>query len=141
MTGSRAIRLFAVLASSAAASLAGTMMPLDPREIGQQAPLVVVGVVESVRVQREENAFVEWRAVVRVESVLRGTYVSERLDLRLRRGLVFFDRKLARGDAGVFFLRAAEGGFFRSEHPAAIALFQPGTVIERATTSPSPANP
>jgi hypothetical protein len=72
------------------------------------------------------RAFHEKTATVRVVRVLRGTCTGEVLRVRTRTGLVFFDRHLEAGDAGVLFLKASPRGDFESAYPGGFALFEKG---------------
>jgi hypothetical protein len=64
---------------------------------------------------------------VKVIAVLRGTYTERVLKVRTRTGLVFFDRHLEVGDAGVLFLKPSARGDFEAAYPGSFALFQEGT--------------
>jgi len=112
-----------------AAAPASTIAPLDLRTIAAQSSLVVVGRVRSVVDRSTKDQLLEY-ASVDVASVLQGRIEASRLIVRIRQGLVFFDRRLKRGDSGVFFLVPAENGTWDAAYPGSFALFEPGTTLD-----------
>ena len=107
---------------------ASTIKPLDLTTLDAKASLVVTGYVVKVEAVRDDPAVLEQTAVIRVSSVLRGTYSARTLRVRMRIGLVFFDRMLVKGDSGVFYLKQLADGRFEAAYPGSFALFRQGTV-------------
>ena len=105
----------------------GTMVPMELKDLPGQASVVALGHVISVRTTQRDGAVLEKLATVKVIAVLRGTYTERALKVRTRTGLVFFDRHLEVGDAGVLFLKPSARGDFEAAYPGSFALFEEGT--------------
>lgn len=106
------------------------MAPLPVATIADRASLIVVGSVIGTRRVEEEKGLLETRVSVRVAAVLRGRFDPRKtLEVRTRSGLVFFDRRLERGDAGVLFLRPIGNGEYEAAYPGSFALFERGTFV------------
>jgi hypothetical protein len=118
-----AAALAACLGSAAAAPT--SIQPLDLRKLPHQATLVVLGQVAVVEDHSTKDDLIQ-DVLVEVTQVLAGHFEGPRLLLHVRRGFVFFDRILHRGDAGVFYLAAAEGGAYQAAYPGSFALFEAG---------------
>jgi len=112
---------------SSLSATASSIEPLDLATLDAKASLVINGYVVSVTEEKLSGLF-EQMAVIRVASVLKGTYPERTLRVRTRVSLVFFDRTLARGDAGVFYLKKTPEGFYEAAYPGSFALFQNGLV-------------
>ena len=101
---------------------------MDLRAATAGAPLVITGYVASRKLVQDSPGITEYEATVIVTGVLRGKPGLAKIRLRLRTGLVFFDRLVEPGDSGVFLLKPTEKGAYEAEYPGSFALFQPGTV-------------
>ena len=82
---------------------ASTILPLDLQAIAGESALVVIGQVRAVVDRSTKDVLLEY-ASIDIATVLQGKTEATRLTVRIRQGLVFFDRRLKRGDSGVFFL-------------------------------------
>ncbi len=118
-----------LLALGPAAVPASTILPLDLRTIAAQSVLVVVGRVRAVVDRSTKEQLLQF-ASIDVASVLQGTATEQRLTVRIRQGLTTFDRRLKRGDSGVFFLVPRENGIWDAAHPGSFALFEQGATLE-----------
>ena len=107
---------------------ASSIEPLDLKALNGQATLVITGYVTNVKVIQTGRGVEERTVTVQVTGVLRGKHEATSLKLRVRQGLVFFDRPLRIGDSGVFFLKSAGDGRFDAAYPGSFALFQEHTV-------------
>lgn len=116
------------LALGIADSRATSIQPLDLQKLNSQSSLIATGYVTAVKKVLVTNGFTEWEAKVAIASVLSGHYEQPVLTLRLRLGLVYFDRLLKVGDSGVFFLSPTADGKMDAAYPGSFALFQQGTV-------------
>lgn len=112
-----------------ATSLAATSIPpLDLTTLDAQSTLVVCGYVVKVTTIQDKNGIFEQHATLRVASVLRGTITARTIRVRMRTGLVFFDRMLVKGDSGVFYLKRVQNDLFEAAYPGSFALFRNGMV-------------
>jgi len=108
--------------------MASQIEPLDLTTLNGQSTLVITGYVTGVRHMHSGRGLYEDTVTVRVTGVLRGKHAGQSLKLRVRQGLVFFDRPLSTGDSGVFFLKTTEDERFDAAYPGSFALFQNGAV-------------
>ena len=105
---------------------AGTIEPMDLSRLRGQSSLVILGSVVGTRVTLDSPGVYEKLSVVRVVSVLQGTYTKPTLRVRTRTGLVFFDRHLEPKESGVLFLKPSQygdAGDYESAYPGSFALF------------------
>jgi len=79
-------------------------------------------VVDS-RVRQSGRGLLEKIATIKVVTTFYGTYSGKVIRVRTRTGLVFFDRHLAAGEGGVFFLKPSSRGDFEAAYPVSVALF------------------
>ena len=119
---------------------ASTILPLDLRAIAGQSALIVVGRVRSVVDRSTQDVLLEY-ASIDVATVLQGQTEVTRLTVRIRQGLVFFDRRLKRGDSGVFFLVPGENGIWDAAYPGSFALFESGAVLDLPAKANAGASP
>jgi hypothetical protein len=124
----------ALLIATSIASLAGVSLgassiaPLDLTTLDARSPLVVCGYVVKVTTIHDKAGLFEQHATLRIASVLRGTITARTIRVRMRTGLVFFDRMLVKGDSGVFYLNRVQGDLFEAAYPGSFALFRNDTV-------------
>jgi len=108
---------------------ASTIEPLDLRTIAAQSELIVVGRVRSVVDHSTASLLLEY-ASIDIGSVLHGSVAATRITVRVRQGIASFDRRLKRGDSGVFFLVPGEGGIWDAAYPGSFALFEGGAALD-----------
>ena len=107
---------------------ASSIPPLDLTTLDARSPLIVCGYVLRVTTIHDKAGIFEQHATLRIASVLRGTITARTIRVRMRTGLVFFDRMLVQGDSGVFYLNRVEGDLFEAAYPGSFALFRNGMV-------------
>jgi hypothetical protein len=107
---------------------ASSIPPLDLTTLNAPSTLVVCGYVVKVTTIHDKVGIFEQHATLRIASVLRGTVTARTLRVRMRTGLVFFDRMLVKGDSGVFYLKSVQGDLFEAAYPGSFALFRNGMV-------------
>jgi len=130
----------ALLSVGPAPAPASTILPLDLRAIAGQSALVIVGQVRSVVDRSTKDVLLEY-ASIDVATVLQGKTEATRLTVRIRQGLVFFDRRLKRGDSGVFFLVPGENGTWDAAYPGSFALFEGGATLDLPSKTAAGAPP
>jgi len=118
-----------LLALAPGTAPATTVQPLDLRTISAQSTVIVVGRVRSVVDRSTRDVLTEYVSID-VGAVLQGSLPAHRITVRVREGLVFFDRRLKRGDAGVFFLVAGENAVWDAAYPGSFALFEAGATLD-----------
>jgi hypothetical protein len=119
---------------------ASTILPFDLRAIAGESALVVIGQVRAVVDRSTKDVLLEY-ASIDIATVLQGKTEATRLTVRIRQGLVFFDRRLKRGDSGVFFLVPGENGTWDAAYPGSFALFEGGATLDLPSKTAAGAPP
>lgn len=126
------MRRIILLLALALPAFGSTIMPMDLTELPGQSSLVILGYVSSTRTILDSPGILEKVSVIRVVTVLRGTYTKPTLRIHTMTGLIAFDQHLRPGDSGVFFLAATDRqkGDYESAYPGSFALFDRNDVKE-----------
>ena len=101
---------------------------------------MVIGQVRAVVDRSTKDVLLEY-ASIDIATVLQGKTEATRLTVRIRQGLVFFDRRLKRGDSGVFFLVPGENGTWDAAYPGSFALFEGGATLDLPSKTAAGAPP